>query len=158
VLGRDRLQVVQAQRTERRVLDDLGAEVAGEDLVLGPQCPEPLALALQRLDQAGEAGVADPTGVLGAKAGERGARRVIPLRAAALGAREQPPQQVRRAVGRGGRDAEQTGRRPVPREDVGTRAEQVGGVRGELLDERRSSGGASCVPPASGSGSSTRAR
>jgi hypothetical protein len=136
VLGRDRLEVVQAQGAECWVVEHLGAEVTGQDLVLGPQRPEALALALERVDQPSEAGVPDASRVLGAEAGERRARGVVPLRATRRGAREQPPQEVRRAVGRGGRDSEQAGRCPVPREDVRPRTEQLGRVWDERVDER----------------------
>ena len=51
--------MVEAQLAELRMVDQLGAEVTGPDLVLGPQRPEPLALALERVDQPRKAGVAD---------------------------------------------------------------------------------------------------
>jgi len=109
--------------------------VAGPDLVLGPQRPEPLALALEGVDQPRKAGVADAARVLGAEAGQRCPSGVVPLLAGLPGAREQPPEEIRRPVGPGGRNAEQPGRGRVPGEHVGSWVEQVGGVRDERVDE-----------------------
>src|SRR4051812_1532401 len=67
---RRRLQVMEDQAADARVLDGLRAELLVEHLVARPPRAELLAALLERLDEGGEVRVADAAGVLGAEAGE----------------------------------------------------------------------------------------
>src|SRR4051794_33499243 len=99
---RDRLQVMDGEAAERRMVDDLRPDLGLEDLVARPQLAKARAALEQRLDERAEGRIVVAAGVLGPEAGERVAPGALPLGAARLGVGEQPPEQVGPAVGRAG--------------------------------------------------------
>src|SRR3954447_5476732 len=94
-------RVLEPQLAQRRVLERLRAGAAAGDLVALPPAAELLAALAQVLDQLLEVRVAQVARVVGAKAGERGARAGLPVdrAAAALGIHEDRPQLVAAVLG-----------------------------------------------------------